>query len=1541
MVPRPLTLHFVALGLVPSLLAQLTTADDDNSGESDMISSLTKSKKAKTKGLVLGTALGGEDVKTKRKGCARKGKAPIGQRAKGSGGTAGGGTIPFAMRTAIADPSQQRHQRPSQTRSRTPTPDDDSPVSSPAPHSLYDGSSAFEPGGASSSEDENRALNAPTRYHCGNSSQSLRERFSQTSTVASVHEDKTAALEGEIRRLQHDVVHHRASEANLRAALDATSEAWRRESGVRGGDDDEVHVRLAASFDAQVHLQETLSRELKFRRATEEDCDAARRECSSIHAELERVKRDANGRLLVASTGRNELMGTLHRVNNAREAADEACKDVRAQLITVEAELVKRNEELTGSSARAHGTADNLKNELKSARLEATQARARVEITLQALAGAKEAEMEARKSETNAVGLSQNLATQLHALRDELNLTGEQHASFSAVINANLRNANEELQRATKERAYQDNLLLQAKTECIEAKAECGSLFKTLRETETKARGEVEDLQSALQASESRAVEAECTLQTLTRTAVSPFPQQATGGDGVGGSATPDHAQEALELLGVMSSTVDLRQGSLEIYNLDTSSAEVNVHPRVQVGESHTRHEGKAEAKFIGNKLRELTGEEPSSHVPDASLKIQMQEAYAVHSMLEEKLANTERENLDLHRRVDELDIKCREMALTESDSRSAEIDVPVTKLDPSADLAKAIQMRDMADAQASMLRSCLEDTEEMLEESRSALCDMEQNMKTLKAAQQQQATADAMNDDASNELRVRAEDAEKNAASAIRRAGEAMSKLSTMEVRLEEAKEIRGNTVAEHRGAVYAFETSSKDAEEAANAMVAEHLEAKRSYEERLKEMAINHDAILTEHQATRSRLEKRLKEMTINHDDMLMDHQATHSRQEERMKEMVIQHEGTATEHQAIYSGLEERLKEEEAARRVGNSEVERLQAAGHKYNTNLESVREALHEAVEKSTVSNGMLKHAEHANCDLDEQLAQSRTEMKSLRDELHQAQNDRFTIEETLNGAMHDIGEALTQKEDLMNQVDDLQDRLVSAQTELATIESAKEIAVAGTEDARVAAEQALEHAHDTEVRMELLREDLAATAVDSQEAKQEVESVHLRLAHAEMIVAGADNARVAAKQALEQAHDAEARVEDAEVRMELLREDLATAAARSQESLEEVKSLHLRLAHVESQLKANEAEAELRENGNWLTSGVEPAVREFSSVAVQVGSRLVLEHDARSSANAMRALEVRLQAETDLNARLNTDLDAAEIKAQAADAMIASMTNPEPIDEMLHERFALLQDEIVRLKAEQSQTRYRETQHDAAMEQMLSRRDDEAVERAAAETAVARLQVQLKMALEDDSKETVTALRAMLTEALDAVKSELTKRNKLEAQLEAAGQRLTNLTLDADAASRSAGKIEIDCACAKQRAMEADTALAEFQKEARAASELANEQFVVATQAAAEAVDAKNTAESEIERVKVELKGKEGELHLQTQIAAAKGAALDATASEKAEKVAAAAEERERRLVSQRDAAFADTRKVKDEMDDLREVWVVVKHGASVTQQLF
>ena len=82
-----------------------------------------------------------------------------------------------------------------------------------------------------------------------------------------------------------------------------------------------------------------------------------------------------------------------------------------------------------------------------------------------------------------------------------------------------------------------------------------------------------------------------------------------------------------------------------------------------------------------------------------------------------------------------------------------------------SAELEEAVQGKQMADAQASMLRSCLEDTEELLEESRSKVNLLEEK---LQANNLEKSTG---KEDDIEELRGQTSEAESRASAALERA--------------------------------------------------------------------------------------------------------------------------------------------------------------------------------------------------------------------------------------------------------------------------------------------------------------------------------------------------------------------------------------------------------------------------------------------------------------------------------------------------------------------------------------------------------------------------------------------------------------------------------------------------------------------------------------------------------------------------------------------------------------------------------------------------
>ena len=223
---------------------------------------------------------------------------------------------------------------------------------------------------------------------------------SDTSTSVkgvSMREEKAMALEAGIQRLQKDVERHRATEASLRAALDAETEVWKFDCSV--SDEDELHEKLAASLDAQAQMQEELARELTLRITAEEACEQAKKQCSSLQRDFDNLKGDVAQRA-ATSKERDDLLEELRRENEARHTAEMACEAAQKRVQTLENTLAEQSSELR---SRTNENSQEIMSSLKTAKAEAAQARVRVEETLAAITRSKQAERGARKSEAATV----------------------------------------------------------------------------------------------------------------------------------------------------------------------------------------------------------------------------------------------------------------------------------------------------------------------------------------------------------------------------------------------------------------------------------------------------------------------------------------------------------------------------------------------------------------------------------------------------------------------------------------------------------------------------------------------------------------------------------------------------------------------------------------------------------------------------------------------------------------------------------------------------------------------------------------------------------------------------------------------------------------------------------------------------------------------------------------------------------------------------------------------------------------------------------
>ena len=132
--------------------------------------------------------------------------------------------------------------------------------------------------------------------------------------------------------------------------------------------------------------------------------------------------------------------------------------------------------------------------------------------------------------------------------------------------------------------------------------------------------------------------------------------------------------------------------------------------------------------------------------------------------------------------------------------------DVKTEQAGASAELEEAVQGKQMADAQASMLRSCLEDTEELLEESRSKVNLLEEK---LQANNLEKSTG---KEDDIEELRGQASEAESRASAALERAKSAEFEASLAK---EEAQKMRLAAEVERDSSISAMKVLLEEANE------------------------------------------------------------------------------------------------------------------------------------------------------------------------------------------------------------------------------------------------------------------------------------------------------------------------------------------------------------------------------------------------------------------------------------------------------------------------------------------------------------------------------------------------------------------------------------------------------------------------------------------------------------------------------------------------------------------------------------------------------
>ena len=837
---------------------------------------------------------------------------------------------------------------------------------------------------------------------------------------------------------------------------------------------------------------------------------------------------------------------------------------------------------------------------------------------------------------------------------------------------------------------------------------------------------------------------------------------------------------------------------------------------------------------------------------------------------------------------------------------------------DLSRQLADALQSKEMADAQASMLRSCLDDAEELLEESKSSRNELERKLKTMTEAQLQA-------NNLAPELLARAETAEQNADIAMKKANAAEE---AMKLAKEDAIKDRAALQAEHNAAVSALEMRLRTSEESVSESSLRPVEVHLQIGDQLHAVQME-DAVT---QAETAAIE--LEDAVIQTDPQTVlteDAQADVSLPEESS---TVSAELTAAESAA-------------------------------------ESARSTAKEALEQASTAVAQMKEAEHRAHQLEQDLAvalsDSRTameELSRLRSELKSAHSELplapspdserkpgplVAVEASDNGTA--LGTPTPPSESLRAlEVRLVEERDASARLKLDL--NAAEIKIAENE----AALAVLRTSHDVQVqtikeltsRVEASRPSSDANDTSSTDDKH-AELIAMVEDKDKQIAAALARLEVAEKKSLEAEREVASLTLSLQVERDGVKVLLEDTKRASQQADTELKTATERFA---SELKAttDRAAAELKATQERFEKELEEARKVVSDLAASE-QRFVsrIQTDAETAAKSASELESKYeeakhraeQAETALAVFREEATAALERKTEEFIAATRSASESESAKsaaeaEIMRLNHALAVHEPpaphAKVSAEMDQLRLSLAETERALQshqfvqsqlesklrvaegaladqasELSAKREDtgakldairDELKASRAETAKAewtiselnsRLEVEqsrangkrlenerLKLSLADLQTE-FSAERLRLTEEMRARQSAaevkvLDTEQKLAvalreladavhvaemhaAESQTSKERLVTLTAELDSATHSVEELELKCSNAEHRATEAERALGTFKTEANATLRLKTEELSVVSIFASQAEEAKMAAEAEIRKL--------------------------------------------------------------------------------------
>lgn len=1316
---------------------------------------------------------------------------------------------------------------------------------------------------------------------------------------------KAAALEAEILRLQRDVEQHRTAEASLQAAVHAAVEAWNQESIVAdssSSDEEERRedARLLAALAENARLQEELERAIKLRM-----------ENVRLQAELEREV-----------TFREEAENAREAVEQDAVARCESFERERerltAKLSAAEAELNSRQPEDVEMACALTQTEDDelLVNELSSARLEATTARARVEEALSALAVAKEAEQLAKHSESmsqdppvESISPSEAMATLEAQLAEESHRRQEAESKVQHLVDeiAEMRVSQEAPHRSDSLSNSQelnpgeglpDAQFTKQLSDALEAKemadAQASMLRSCLEDTEElleESRASVNHLETKIASMEAAKPQEDGELELLR--------VRAEGAEKKLVSALQQvtQAESEARLLEVESHTVRTALTELEdeVSGLRTRLLEAEgtgcVQVHLHVSEAHDDEVAKEDfrLKEAEHNVVRLVGElnavkDEANRARDIMIAERDGAVRALQDSLEEALSRATSAETELMLVRDELKKPSGDL-----DLRSQVADLHAQLEERHRVVQLQIHVMGDSDAAVKTLEKRSKDAEGMVVEANRALAEVKAVVAALeidlKETKEKAAAA---------ESRAKLAEAEvENVRIAVE--GERDMVVATLEARLKEAEDASQHArlqVPREGKAQNEASVAKEHTDAATNATaaitVAEALAESATAQSAAKEALDQASRASAQAKIAEDRAERVAKD--------LANATAKRREAEEAADDLQRELERTRAESSNALRSLEQLRSDFDAFERTAKeraSELGKLRASSSVQALRIEDLLVKLN-AAESVTEEAGMQRskiaeltaklqsaeqalvkmHAEKSSVDQASSQLESRLQSDQLRFSSLRAEVDALTTV---------LADVKAQNEVLQRQ------NLATANlgTAIAVTDVSVQTQSSDADPKLVETKRSLDAAHDRVAELEAkstsderLMAELKSKCMDAELSAQEMQSAFTTFkAEADQTLQIKSGEVIAAEQAVSRSEAARREAEARIVQLKHFKDEALASSARVSELNAEVTELRAALA------EAVDAHAGQQQTQNEL--------KQLLEAAEAASAKREAEYAARCASLEAKAFAEDQRSQTSLaeTAKLEWSISVLGSRLQAEEARVASK-----------------QDEIERLTSKVS--------------------DLEASISAAASDGKSKLTAR-EVEMMNAQREIATTRRD-----LEDTRHEV---KRLEEEL-AGAERMYG---DAMAAAASlATEVESKITAAEQRAVEAESALATFREEANQTLEAKTTELLATTRALSEAEASLKSSEGTISTLRQSLSDRESKASLDAaleaevvELRAALAEAVDAQSSQQSslteltmrlEAAEGASKEQDAQLVGERDQMAAKLAEMEESLSKSR-----------------